>query len=219
MPIETLILDLDETIYPSSTGLWDLIGDRIFLFIQQRLGLQPEEIRSLQYQYFHTYGTTLRGLELHHGIDAHDYLDYVHNIPVEEILKPDPRLRQVLASYPQHKVIFTNANKNHTRRVLEVVGIADLFSGIVDILDISPYCKPQPEAFQTALDLLGGLDPAVCLFIDDSLRNIQTAASLGMSVVYINENRQPSLLYPSIHYLKELPRILSTSGELLFAVE
>jgi putative hydrolase of the HAD superfamily len=214
MPIETLILDLDETIYPSSTGLWDLIGDRIFLFIQQRLGLEPDVIRSLQYQYFHTYGTTLRGLEINHGIDAQDYLDYVHDIPVEEILKPDPQLRQVLASYPQRKVIFTNANKNHTRRVLEQVGIADLFSGIVDIQDISPHCKPQPEAFQIALRLFGGLAPADCLFIDDSIRNIQTAANLGLSVVYINENRQPSLLYPSIRYLKELPLVLSLNGEL-----
>jgi putative hydrolase of the HAD superfamily len=219
MPIKTLILDLDETIYPSSTGLWDLIGDRIFLFIQQRLGLEPDVIRSLQYQYFHTYGTTLRGLQINHGVDAHDYLDYVHDIPVEKILKPDPELCDVLASYPQRKVIFTNANKNHTRRVIQQVGVADLFSGIVDILDISPYCKPQPEAFQIALHLFGGLAPGDCLFIDDSIRNIQTAADLGMSVVYINENRQPSLLYPSIRYLKELPLVLSTNGELHSPVE
>jgi hypothetical protein len=46
------------------------------------------------------------------------------------------------------------------------------------------------------------------------MRNIQTAADLGMSVIYINENRQPSLLYPSIRYLKELPMVLSTGGEL-----
>ncbi len=219
MPIKTMILDLDETIYPSSTGLWDLIGDRIFLFIQQRLGLAPDVIRSLQYQYFRTYGTTLRGLQINHGIDAHEYLDYVHDIPVEKILKPDPQLCEVLSSYPQRKVIFTNANKDHTRRVLEQVGVATLFSGIVDILDISPYCKPQPEAFQIALELFGGLNPAECVFIDDSMRNIQTAANMGMSVVYINENRQPSLLYPSIRYLKELPKVLSTGGELHSPVE
>jgi putative hydrolase of the HAD superfamily len=219
MPIKTMILDLDETIYPSSTGLWDLIGDRIFLFIRQQLDLQPEEIRSLQHRYYNTYGTTLRGLQLHHGIDARDYLDFVHDVPIEKILKPDPQLRQALASYPQRKVIFTNANINHTRRVLKAIGIEDLVSDIVDILDISPNCKPQVEAFQTALDLFGGLNPAECLFIDDSLRNIQTAAGMGMPVVYVNENRQPSLLYPSIRYLKELPQIVSTNGELISTLE
>jgi FMN phosphatase YigB (HAD superfamily) len=28
--------------------------------------------------------------------------------------------------------------------------VADCFDGIVDILDVSPYCKPMPEAFATA---------------------------------------------------------------------
>ncbi len=160
MPITTLILDLDETIYPSSTGLWDLIGERIAQFIHIRLGLEPEEIHRLQYQYFNTYGTTLRGLELNHGIDAQDYLDYVHDVPIEQILAPDPALFQVLSSYPQRKVIFTNSNKAHSRRVLAQVGIEDLIDDIVDIIDISPYCKPQTEAFQKALSLLGGLDPS-----------------------------------------------------------
>ena len=76
-------------------------------------------------------------------------------------------------------MIFTNSNKAHSRRVLEQVGIDDLIDDIVDIIDISPYCKPQPEAFQKALSLLGGLDPTNCLFMDDNLRNIQTAAGSG----------------------------------------
>jgi putative hydrolase of the HAD superfamily len=214
MLITTLILDLDETIYPSSTGLWDLIGDRIFIFIQQRLGLPPEDIRALQYQYYNNYGTTLRGLEINNGINARDYLDFVHDVPIENILTPDPQLRQVLARYPQRKVIFTNSDKNHTRRVLKRVGIADLFDSVVDVQDISPHCKPQPEAFQAALDLLGGVDAGECLFIDDSLRNIQTAAELGMSVVYVNENKQPSLIYPTIRFLNELPQVFNTDGKI-----
>jgi putative hydrolase of the HAD superfamily len=215
MPITTLILDLDETIYPSSTGLWNLIGERIAQFIHIRLGLEPEEIHRLQYQYFNTYGTTLRGLELNHRIDAQDYLAFVHDVPIEQILSPDPALYQVLSSYPQRKVIFTNSNKAHSRRVLAQVGIDDLIDDIVDVLDISPFCKPQTEAFQKALSLLGILDPTTCLFLDDNIKNIQTAAGLSLPTVYVNENRQPTLLYPSIRYLEELPLILSTTGELI----
>ncbi|MBN2257246.1 MAG: pyrimidine 5'-nucleotidase [Anaerolineaceae bacterium] len=214
MPITTLILDLDETVYPSSTGLWDLIGERIFAFIHQRLELPAEAIHALQYQYFNSYGTTLRGLELNNGIDARDYLDYVHDVPIENILAPDQELHDVLSGYPQRKVIFTNSDKNHTQRVLERIGIADLFDGVVDVQDIRPHCKPQPEAFQVALNLFGGLDAADCLFIDDSLRNIQTAAEMGMSVVHINEKKQPSLLYPTVRYLKELPQVFSKDGEI-----
>lgn len=211
MSITTMILDLDETVYPSSTGLWDLIGDRIFIFIQERLGLHPEEIHKLQYAYFNTYGTTLRGLEINHDVDARDYLDYVHNVPVEQVLSPDPELHGILAGYPQRKVIFTNSDKRHTRRVLKQIGISDLIECTVDVQDIAPHCKPQVEAFQIALDLFGGIKPHECLFIDDSLRNIETASKLGMSVVHVNENKQPSLLYPTIRYLKELPAAFSPS--------
>jgi len=209
-----MILDLDETIYPSSTGLWDLIGDRITLFIHERLGLPLDEISDLKHDYYLTYGTTLRGLQLNHGIDPQDYLDYVHDVPIEQILAPDPALHQVLSSYSQRKIIFTNSNKAHSWRVLTQVGINDLIDNIVDILDISPYCKPQPEAFQKALTLMGGLEPASCLFVDDNLKNLQTATELGLPAVYVNENRQPTLLYPSIRYLEELPLILSTNGDL-----
>ncbi|MGB8252170.1 MAG: pyrimidine 5'-nucleotidase [Anaerolineaceae bacterium] len=216
MSITTMILDLDETIYPSSTGLWDLIGDRIFVFIKERLGLDPEEIRALQYSYFNTYGTTLRGLEINHDIDARDYLDYVHDVPVEKILSPDPDLHAILTGYPQRKVIFTNSDKKHTQRVLTHIGIADLIDGTVDVQDIAPHCKPQPEAFKIALDLLGGIHPDECLFIDDSLKNIETAAGLGMSVVHVNEKKQPSLLYPTIRNLKELPGVFSINGILQY---
>jgi putative hydrolase of the HAD superfamily len=210
-----MILDLDETIYPSSTGLWDLIGERITLFIQERLGLPLEEITALKQGYFQTYGTTLRGLVLNHGIDAQDYLDFVHDVPIEKILAPDPALHQVLSSFPQPKVIFTNSSTAHSRRVLAQVGIEDLIEEIVDITAISPYCKPQSEAFQKALALLGGPDPVNCLFVDDNLNNIQTASRLGLPSVYISENRPPTRLYPSIRYLEELPLILSASGEII----
>lgn len=205
MSITTVILDLDETIYPSSTGLWDLIGERITRFIQERLQIPFEEIRPLQYHYYNTYGTTLRGLVLNHGISAHDYLDYVHDVPVEKFIKPDPALRGLLEDIPFKKFIFTNSDKKHSRRVLTHLGLLDLISLIVDVQDIEPFCKPQIEAFEIALRLIGNPSPSECLFIDDNLRNIEAASSMGMKVVHINEKGQPSLLFPTIKQLNQLP--------------
>ena len=109
-------------------------------------------------------------------------------------------------------MIFTNSDKKHTRRVLEHIGIADLFDGVVDVEDIKPHCKPQSEAFLIALKLLGNLDAKECLFIDDSLRNIQTAADMGLSVVYVNEKKKPPLMYPTIQFLRDLPEVFKDSG-------
>ena len=41
MPFTTLFFDLDDTLYPPSTGVWDAIGDRIDLYIQTRVGCAP----------------------------------------------------------------------------------------------------------------------------------------------------------------------------------
>lgn len=204
-----MILDLDETIYPSSTGLWDLIGERITLFIHERLQIPYEEIRPLQYRYYNTYGTTLRGLVINHGISAREYLDFVHAVPVEALIPPDPALRSVLEQYSQQKHIFTNSDQKHSRRVLNHLGLSDLITKVVDVVDIEPFCKPQTEAFSIALTLLGSPDPTECIFIDDNLRNIEEAARMGMAVVHVNEKGGPPQPFPTIRQLRDLPEVFA----------
>ncbi len=41
------------------------------------------------------------------------------------------------------------------------------------------HMKPEPEAFAVALDGMG-LTPSEVLFLDDGLRNVEAAQSLGM---------------------------------------
>ncbi len=101
MPEITLFFDVDDTLYPPSTGIWDLIGDRIDLFIQTRLNLVPDMTSDLRKRLFETYGTTLRGLVEEFGIDREEYLAFVHDIPVETIiLQPDPILRDAHFKLP-----------------------------------------------------------------------------------------------------------------------
>ncbi len=33
----------------------------------------------------HTYGTTLKGLQIHNKVDTDEYLAYVHNVPLENL--------------------------------------------------------------------------------------------------------------------------------------
>ncbi|RPJ49158.1 MAG: pyrimidine 5'-nucleotidase, partial [Chloroflexi bacterium] len=63
MQYTTLLIDLDETVYPSSCGVWDAISDRMEQWMHERLGLPWEEIPTLRKELYHSYGTTLRGLQ------------------------------------------------------------------------------------------------------------------------------------------------------------
>jgi len=208
MPITTFLVDLDDTLYPPSSGIWDLLGERIDLFIHKQLGLDWEKIPALRKDFFINYGTTMRGLVVNYAIDPEDYLKFVHQVPVEELIAPDPQLTAVLSGFPQNKVIFTNADERHARRVLRALQLEPVFDQIIDILQVTPFCKPQPEAYLLALKLTGEAMPQNCLVVDDSARNLSAAAKLGFPTVLVGTALpEPGIDY-SISTLKELPRVV-----------
>ncbi|MEA4812341.1 MAG: pyrimidine 5'-nucleotidase [Anaerolineaceae bacterium] len=188
--ITTLILDLDDTLYKPETGIWNMIGVRISKFMETHLPeLNPQEMKALRERLLKQYGTTLRGLHLEKNIDVHAYLEEVHDFDLSKLLKPDPELRKALALCPQKKFIFTNASRKHAENVLSCMGLADLFAGITDVLDVYPYCKPMPEAFQIMMRRLGITDTQECLYADDNLANLETAQALGFLPLYVGHKK------------------------------
>lgn len=204
MAVTTLLIDLDDTIYSPATGIWELIGERIDLFIHERIELPWEQIPELRKKYFLEYGTTMRGLVLNHNIDAEDYLRFVHNVPIENLLSPDHELQKLLSGFTQSKVIFTNSDERHARRVLSAMQLDGVFNDIIDVHSVTPYCKPQPEAYQSALNLIGESRPQNCVVIDDSLRNLQTAHVLGFRTILVGSNPDHNQVDFAIKSIKEL---------------
>jgi pyrimidine 5'-nucleotidase len=188
MRFSTLFFDLDDTLYPSSTGLWHAIKERINLYMIERLNIPEKDAPALREQYFKMYGTTLRGLQARHNVDAEDFLAFAHDLSLKDYITPDPIQRDVIASLPSRKLIFTNADANHARRVLAVLKLDDLFDSIVDIHAVSPYCKPMPESFAIAQELANEPDPRKCVMIDDLPRTTRAALNVGMaSILYGTE--------------------------------
>ncbi|MBE0684600.1 MAG: pyrimidine 5'-nucleotidase [Anaerolineaceae bacterium] len=186
--MDLLIFDLDDTLYPSSSGIWSLIRERIDLFMISKLGYSYENVHSARENFFREFGTTLRGLESVHNIDSIEYLKFVHDIPIFEYLFPNLPLDTMLANIPQRKVIFTNGDRWHTKRVTDALRISDHFDEIIDILDVSPFCKPMAESFQIAMEKLKISITQNTLLIDDNLRNVQMAGKLGLQTVWVTEN-------------------------------
>ncbi len=131
------------------------------------------------------YGTTMRGLQAEYHVNEDEYLAFVHDVPLLDFLRPNPGLCQMLQAYPQRKVIFTNADSNHARRVLAVLGLSACFQQIIDIKAMSPYCKPMQEAFRIALEMAGESDPARCVLVDDQAHNVRAAREFGMHAIRI----------------------------------
>jgi pyrimidine 5'-nucleotidase len=185
MRFTTIFFDLDDTLYPSSAGLWHAIKERMNLYMRERVGIPERDVPILREKYFLQYGTTLRGLQANHQVDAADYLAFVHDLPLMDYLTPNPILRPVIASLPTRNLIFTNADSAHARRVLAVLELDDLFDAIVDVNAIAPYCKPMPQSFEIALKFAGENDPSKCALIDDIARTTRAARQAGLfSILY-----------------------------------
>ncbi|MFN3741118.1 MAG: pyrimidine 5'-nucleotidase [Anaerolineales bacterium] len=211
----TIFCDLDDTLYPASSGLWQAMKERMNLYMHERLGIPWEEIPRLRDEYFREYGTTLRGLKAHYAVDEQDFLAFVHQLPLEEYLKPAPELRQIFQALPQRKWILTNADSAHAQRVLRVLQLEDCFDGIIDILRMNPYCKPQPEAFEIALRLAGEEQPSRCVIIDDLPRTVEAARRFGMfTLLYGVEGPHPSA-HATFTDWSRLPEILKHNGHLI----
>jgi putative hydrolase of the HAD superfamily len=187
MRFNTLFFDLDETLYPSSSGLWTEIRDRINTFMQERMGFPPDQTQLLREKYFREYGTTLRGLQANFNVDMDEYLAFVHNIPLEKHLHPDLEERRVIEALPARKYIFTNADCAHASRVTKVLGLDGLWEKCIDVHVIAPYCKPMPGSFELALKAAGSPEPRSCALLDDQARITRAARSLGMYTILVGK--------------------------------
>jgi putative hydrolase of the HAD superfamily len=216
MSFTSLYFDLDDTLYPPSSGLWDAIRHRMNEYMQKIVDLPLPEIVKLRQNYLEQYGTTLRGLQTHYAVDSDEYLAYVHDLPLEKYIKPDPELRMILLSLPQRRWIFTNADDKHAARVLNILGIQDCFAGIIDIRAIDFACKPELIAYQRALTVAGDGDPSQCVIFDDALRNLSPARELGFFTVLVGNNGTGGSVdrsIASIHHLREsMPELWFTGN-------
>jgi len=204
--IRCLLIDLDDTLYPRESGAWTRVRERIDQFLLEVMAFPPDEVTELRARLFRQYGTTLRGLQIEYEVDMDHYLDYVHDIPIDDLLSPDPELDLALQALPQRKVIFTNANAAHATRVIQRLGIKGCFDTIIDIHDLYPHCKPEVEAFHKALAIIDE-DPRRCLMVDDNPTNLVTARALGITTVSIGLHSHDGS--PHIPDIKFLPRLLA----------
>ncbi|KAF0108252.1 MAG: putative hydrolase of the HAD superfamily [Anaerolineaceae bacterium] len=207
MRFNTFFFDLDETLYPSSSGLWVEIRGRINAYMHERMGFTPEQIEAVREKYFQEYGTTLRGLQANHQVDMDDYLAFVHTVPLDAYLRPDPELRAALMSIPARKFIFTNADCAHAGRVTNALGLDGVFDGCIDVHVIAPYCKPMPESFQLALAAAGNPDPHKCVLLDDQGRITRAARALGMYTVLVGKDSPGFVADEALVNLAELPAL------------
>ena len=186
--IHDWIFDLDNCLYPASTRLFSLIDERMGAYIQRLLGCDSIEAKSVQKRHFHEHGTTLAGLMKEHGVDPTEFLDDVHDIPLDRV-QCDERLGRLLARLPGRRFVFTNGDAPYARRVLEAIGVDAHFDDLHDIQDSSYRPKPDPHGYELLCERFG-IDPDHALLADDMVQNLAPAKALGMTTVWVDNGSE-----------------------------
>ena len=182
------IFDLDNCLYPASTGLFALIDERMGAYIQRLLDCDPGEAKRVQKAHFHEHGTTLAGLMKSHDVDPSDFLDDVHAIPLDRV-QCDERLGAALSRLPGRRFLFTNGDAPYARRVLEAIGVGEHFDELHDIHASELRPKPDPHGYALLCERFG-IDPASALLVDDMAANLKPAKALGMTTVWVDNGSE-----------------------------
>lgn len=188
--VETWVFDLDNTLYPPETALFDQINIRMTDWVMQVAGVERAAAEALRHRYWREHGTTLAGLMAHHALDTDAYLEDVHAIDFS-VITPDPGLAQAIAALPGRRIVYTNGTKPYAEQVLEKRGLGGLFDAVYGVEHARLVPKPQRAAFETVFGL-DGLAPARAAMFEDDPRNLKVPHEMGMRTVHVAPEAEPA---------------------------
>jgi putative hydrolase of the HAD superfamily len=185
--VETWVFDLDNTLYPASCGVIGQMEVRIDTYMVEVLNLPPERIDALRHTYRDAHGSTMNGLMAEYGMAPEGFFEYVHEIDLS-VIPPNVALDAALARLEGRKLIFTNATVRHAENVMAHLGIARHFDDVYDAEAADYIPKPMLGAYENFLRRYD-IAPRRAAMIEDMTRNLVPAATLGMTTVWVRNDR------------------------------
>ncbi|XP_022964697.1 suppressor of disruption of TFIIS-like [Cucurbita moschata] len=129
---ECLLFDVDDTLYPLTSGLSKQCTKNIEEYMVQQLGIEKDGVAEMNQFLYRNYGTSMAGLKaIGYEFDNDHYHSFVHGRLPYHNLKRDPVLRSLLLSLPIRKVIFSNADDVHVAKVLNRLGLEGCFDRVI----------------------------------------------------------------------------------------
>lgn len=123
------LFDLDNTLHNANAGIFLLINHAMTDYLAGRLNLSHDEASAIREDYWHRYGATLAGLQIHHPeIDIAEFLAESHPMPqILEKLTPVERTQTLLGRLKGRKAVFSNGPSFYVQDIIENLGIPPVF--------------------------------------------------------------------------------------------
>ena len=86
-------------------------------------------------------------------------------------------------------MIFTNAPRNYALRVLDLLGIGDMFELVFSVESARFHAKPNVRGFKMLLKNIKA-KPCDCIMLEDNAAALMTAKRLGMRTIWVTKKLQ-----------------------------
>ena len=182
--IDTWIFDLDNTLYSADSGIFQQVHDLMSKFVSKHLNVEIKKAKEIQRKYYKQHGTTLRGMMDNHGVDPEYFLKEVHKLDYS-IVDSNKKLNEELKKLKGRKIIYTNANLQHTLDVLDRIELSDFFDYIFDIKMANYIPKPDLQPYEQIIKDCN-LNPSTSAMFDDIAKNLVTAKKVGFTSIWID---------------------------------
>ena len=183
------LFDLDNTLHDASHAAFQSIGAAMTGYIVEHIGLEEGAATALRQQYWRRYGATLLGMVRHHAVEAGHFLEQTHRLPgLEERVRTSAHDRAALRRLPGRKYVLTNAPRRYAERVLNVLGLAASFDGVIGIEDMAMFGQLRPKPDRRMLRRVAArlkVLPSQCVLVEDTLVHQKAARGLGMATVWM----------------------------------
>ena len=195
-----MIWDVDDTLYDVSTGFTVYRnGSVVQQFMVDHLKFPSlKAARQVRDTYFESYHSTAKALTMaqqegQFPTDAPEFQTadlsqyWAEHLDFTLLTPKTESFLQELQSMPFVHIAFSNGPRIYVKRVLQQLGLWETIfreETLFAVDDVLPYCKPEMEAFQTIFQRVQ-VTPEECIMVEDSMKNIRCAKTLGMKTIFI----------------------------------
>jgi len=183
------LFDLDNTLHDAGAWVFPRMNGEMTRYVSRTLGVTEEQADALRQGYWRRYGSTMLGLQRHHGVKPAHFLHETHRFPgLEARVSGHRHDLAAVARLRGQRLVLTNAPRAYAMRVLGALGALPLFDGVISIEDLRMFghWRPKPDRRmmrRVAVQLR--VAPHDCVLVEDSLENLHAARAVGMRGVWM----------------------------------
>ncbi len=181
---ETLVFDLDDTLYPHGHFLSD---ERFFEMLSEfgakQNGLTLTEAHALTAKFL-SEGTKdcMKSWQENHTFDIEAFAKHIDSQDISH-MQPNEQVKKFLNDWQGRIVVFTNAHTTHAERLLEHLHLREHVEHICDYTTRGGRMKPEFGIYEELMTHINEV-PTNCVMFEDKHKNLEPAKTLGMQTIY-----------------------------------